>query len=255
MSSSKSLRLALPRAVPVGVALLASALAAHAAAPSFSAAIAPAAAVATSSPHSVAVPAVPAPPVATATTDAQATRQANASAASAVVSSSMPTTTGETHLTLRDIDDLARSKLTRTLRGDGDAAASSAAVTLKTPAPVENAPAVVVRPYVPPARTSAVSFVGAYADGSGQHVLYEYNGAVYPARVGEKLLNGWIARRVDGLSVTVAEGKRTWSVPMSSNAPASSNSTLITGSALGDLSSPLPPGVSMAQPVSSFGRQ
>ncbi|WP_321936233.1 hypothetical protein [Paraburkholderia sp. J8-2] len=254
MLCNKSLRLAVPRAVTVGVALLAPALAAHAAAPSFSAAIAPAAAVATSSPHSAAVPAAL---VATATTQAPASRQAagNASAASAVVSSSMPTTTGETHLTLRDIDDLARSKLTRTLRGDGDAPASGAAVTLKTPAPVDNAPAVVVRPYVPPVRTSAVSFVGAYTESSGQHVLYEYNGAVYPARVGEKLLNGWVARRVDGLSVTVAEGKRTWSVPMSSNAPASSNSTLITGSALGDLSSPLPPGVSMAQPVSSFGRQ
>jgi hypothetical protein len=175
--------------------------------------------------------------------------------ASTPAPASTPRPTGETHLTLRDIDDLARSKLTRALRGDGDAPASSAAVTLKTSVPSESAPAVAVRPFVPHTRTQDVSFVGAYTDGSGQHVLYEYHEAVYPARVGEKLLNGWVARRVDGLSVTVAEGKRTWSVPMSSTAPERSNSTFMTGSALGDLSSPLPPGVSMAQPVLSFGRQ
>ncbi|MCP3724683.1 hypothetical protein M3I53_16380 [Paraburkholderia sp. CNPSo 3272] len=186
----------------------------------------------------------------------QVSPQTSASGAAASTSgpASVPGATGDTHLTLRDIDDLARSKLTRALRGDGDAPASSAAVTLKTPAPVESAPAVVVRPYVPRARTSPVTFVGAFADGSGQHVLYDYNGAVYPARLGEKLLNGWIARRVDGLSVTVADGKRTWSVPMSGNSQESSASTFVTGAALGDLSSPLPPGVNMAQPVSSFGR-
>ena len=248
MSSNKSLRLALALA----------AFAAHtasAATPSFESAIAHAPA-----PASVAAPQVSHPAVAPATTAktaVQASPQTSASGAAASTSgpASVPGATGETRLTLRDIDDLARSKLTRALRGDGDALASSAAVTLKTPAPVESAPAVVVRPYVPRARTSPVTFVGAYADGSGQHVLYDYNGAVYPARLGEKLLNGWTARRVDGLSVTVADGKRTWSVAMSSNAQDSSSSTLMTGAALGDLSSPLPPGVSMAQPVSSFGRQ
>ncbi|MCG5077124.1 hypothetical protein [Paraburkholderia tagetis] len=251
MSCNKSLRLAQARAVPLGMVLLAAAVAAHAAAPSFSSAIAPAAGGATPASHAVASPAT------ATTTGSQASPRAAAAGtvASAAAPASVPGANGETHLTLRDIDDLARSKLTRALRGDGDGAASSAAVTLKTPAPVENTPVPVLRPYVPNARTSPVTFVGAYTDGSGQHVLYDYQGAVYPARLGEKLLNGWVARRVDGLSVTVAEGKRTWSVPMSGKAPESSNSTLITGSALGDLSAPLPPGVSMAQPVSSFGRQ
>ncbi|MEM5316049.1 hypothetical protein [Paraburkholderia sp. JHI869] len=251
MSCNKSLRLAQACTVPLGMVLLAAAVAAHAAAPSFSSAIAPAAGGTTPASHVVVSPA------SATTTGAQASPRSDAAGtvASAAVPASVPGANDETHLTLRDIDDLARSKLTRALRGDGDGPASSAAVTLKTPAPVESAPAVVVRPYVPHTHTSDVTFVGAYTDGSGQHVLYDYHGAVYPARLGEKLLNGWVARRVDGLSVTVAEGKRTWSVPMSGNAPESSNSTLITGSALGDLSSPLPPGVSMAQPVSSFGRQ
>ncbi|MFP3708512.1 hypothetical protein SB783_31320 [Paraburkholderia sp. SIMBA_009] len=153
------------------------------------------------------------------------------------------------------MDELARGRITRALRGDGDAPASSAAVTLKTPVPAASAPAPVVQPFVPRERTTPVTFVGAYSDSGGQHVLYQYNGAVYPARVGEKLLNGWVARRVDGLSVTVAQGKHTWSVPMSAGAQETTGSSFVAGSALGDLSSPLPQGVNMAQPISSFGRQ
>ncbi|WP_321788150.1 hypothetical protein [Paraburkholderia sp. J94] len=276
MSSTKPRRLA----VPFGLALLATAVAAHAASvatPSFAAAIAPspatttpAAATSSTSVHVVhtattsqASAPVNTHAIAPASTGGEPTQAASAAPAAPAASGTNGTNTvaavtGDSHLTLHDIDELARSKLTRALRGDGDAPASSASVSLKTlvpAAPTASAPAPVVQPFVPRERTTPVTFVGAYTDAGGQHVLYQYNGAVYPARVGEKLLNGWIARRIDGLSVTVAQGKHTWSVPMSGGAQESTGSTFVAGSALGDLSSPLPPGANMAQPISSFGRQ
>lgn len=272
MSSTKPRRLA----VPFGLALLATAMAAHAASvatPSFAAAIAPAPATttpatATSSTsvhvvHTATTSEASAPvktqAIAPASTGGEPTQVASAAHAAAPASgvNAVAVVTGESHLTLHDIDELARSKLTRALRGDGDAPASSASVSLRTPVPVATtavAPAPEVRPFVPRERTTPVTFVGAYSDSSGQHVLYQYNGAVYPARVGEKLLNGWIARRVDGLSVTVAEGKRTWSVAMSGGAQEIPVSSFGGGATLGDLSSPLPSGVSLAQPISRFGR-
>lgn len=285
MSSTKSRHLA----VPFGIALLAGVAAAHAAhaanatAPSFAAAIAPAPSStpaatgaapaahlvghAESQPvsHPVVASSTIAPAASTAVpasrvTDQAARTRAIAASAPAASASAAGTTvadvTGDSHLTLHDIDELARSKLTRALRGDGDTPASGAAVTLKTPVPASTAPvpSPVVQPFVPRERTTPVTFVGAYSDALGQHVLYQFNGAVYPARVGEKLLNGWVARRVDGLSVVVAQGKRTWSVPMSGGTQESTGSPYITSSALGDLSSPLPPGVSLAQPIARFGR-
>jgi hypothetical protein len=278
MSSTKSRHLA----VPFGIALLAGVAAAHAAnvaTPSFAAAIAPApsstpastgaapvahpVAHAESHPvsHPETHPVVASPTIApAASTAATASRVTDEAAQTgAIAAASVPVVTavaGDTHLTLHDIDELARSKLTRALRGDGDTPASGATVTLKTPVPAGPAPvpAPVVQPFVPRERTTPVTFVGAYSDSAGQHVLYQFNGAVYPARVGEKLLNGWVARRVDGLSVVVAQGKHTWSVPMSGGAPESTGSTFVAGSALGDLSSPLPPGANIAQPISSFGR-
>ncbi|MEK6291469.1 MAG: hypothetical protein V4793_08785 [Paraburkholderia tropica] len=269
--------------MPFGIALFAGVAAAHAAnvaTPSFAAAIAPAPSSTPASTraapvvhaeshpvsHSVAASPVTAPEASTAApasrltdgaarTRAIATAGAPASSASAA-GTSVAAAVGDTHLTLHDIDELARSKLTRALRGDGDAPASGASVTLKTPVPAAPAPAPapVVQQFVPRERTTPVTFVGAYSDSAGQHVLYQFNGAVYPARVGEKLLNGWVARRVDGLSVVVAHGKHTWSVPMSGGAQESTGSTFVAGSALGDLSSPLPPGANIAQPISSFGR-
>lgn len=288
MSSTKSRHLA----VPFGIALLAGVAAAHAAhaahaanatAPSFAAAIAPAPSsmpastgaasvahpVGHAESHPVSHPVVAsstfapaasaAVPASRVTDEATRTRAIAASAPAASASAAGTTVadvTGDSHLTLHDIDELARSKLTRALRGDGDTPASGAAVTLKTPVPASTAPvpSPVVQPFVPRERTTPVTFVGAYSDALGQHVLYQFNGAVYPARVGEKLLNGWVARRVDGLSVVVAQGKRTWSVPMSGGAQESTGSTFVAGSALGDLSSPLPPGANIAQPISSFGR-
>ncbi|WP_321853343.1 hypothetical protein [Paraburkholderia tropica] len=277
MSSTKPRRLA----VPFGLALLATAVAAHAASvatPSFAAAIAPAPATttpatATSSTsahvvHTATTSQASAPvnthAIAPASTGGEPTQTASAAPAAPAASgtngsNTVAAVTGDSHLTLHDIDELARSKLTRALRGDGDgdAPASSASVSLRAPVPAVTtavAPAPEVRPFVPRERTTPVTFVGAYSDSSGQHVLYQYNGAVYPARVGEKLLNGWTARRVDGLSVTVAEGKRTWSVAMSGGAQEIPVSSFGGGATLGDLSSPLPSGVSLAQPISRFGR-
>ncbi|WP_321817828.1 MULTISPECIES: hypothetical protein [unclassified Paraburkholderia] len=274
MSFNKSRRLA----VPFGISLLALAAtvhAANAATPSFEAAIAPAPApttttvpkVATHVAHSAAAPApASVAPVTASTHPAVAPAQAPAvTAASAPVTgasdaSPVAAASGESHLTLHDIDELARSRLRRALGGDGDTqAASGTAVTLKTPVPAATAPAPMAMPavpaFVPRERTTPVTFVGAYSDASGQHILYQYNGAVYPARVGQPLLNGWVARRVEGLSVTVSQGKHTWSVPMSGGATESPASPFPGVAALGDLSSPLPAGVSLAQPISNFGRQ
>ena len=247
MLSNKSRRLVLP----VGIAMLAAAGSSQAAsqAPtqSFAAAIAPdsASTQTHTKPEAVARPAV---------TPTASASQAEVPAV--VTAASSPVSPDESHLTLRDIDNLARNKLTRSLRGDVETpAASNPAVSLKSPVPVASTPAPPVQPYVPRERTTPVSFVGGYVDDKGQHVLYEYNGAVYPARVGEKLLNGWIARGVDGLWVTVAQGKHTSRVPMSGGSQDTSGSTVAAGGALGDLSSPLPAGFSVAQPISSFGRQ
>ncbi|WP_156992558.1 hypothetical protein [Paraburkholderia oxyphila] len=247
MLSNKSLRLALP----VGIAMLAAGGSSHAASqaptPSFAAAIAP-------DSSSTQIHAKPEVVARAASTPAAPASQVEVP--EVVTAASSPVSPDESHLTLRDIDNLARNKLTRSLRGDADTpTASGTSVMFKPPAPVASTLAPPVQAYVPRERTTPVSFVGGYVDDRGQHVLYEYNGAVYPARVGEKLLNGWVARGVDGLWVTVAQGKHTWRVPMSGRSQDSSSSSVASGGVLGDLSSPLPAGVSLAQPISGFGRQ
>jgi hypothetical protein len=164
------------------------------------------------------------------------------------LSVSMPDAGGDSHLTLREIDKLARDKVARALR-DGDEPASS---------PAASHPATPVNPVdaKPPAeapiptfisrtpRVDPVTFVGSFRDDQGMHVLYEYDGAVYPARLGEKLLNGWVVRKIDGLTVTVAQGKRTWSSPMRGGAPDDVTTTSTAPAAvsgpLRDLGSPLP---------------
>lgn len=163
------------------------------------------------------------------------------------------------HLTLGDVDNLARNKLASTLRG-GDAPAASAAVATTKTAPADtssraNAPSATV--YAPRAHVEPVVFTGAYSDGLGQHVLYLYNGSVYPALIGEKLLNGWIARRVDGQMVTVSEGRATRHVAMSGDAPTTAVMAQPSpyGGApqmLGDLSQPLPRAI--GAPIMQTGR-
>ncbi len=164
------------------------------------------------------------------------------------------------HLTLGELDNLARNKLASTLRGTPDVSAASAATATKPviqdAAPLAQAPSAPV--YVPRAHVDPVAFLGSYTDGLGQHVLYQYNGSVYPALIGEKLLNGWIARRVDGQMVTVSEGRATRHIAMSGDAPVSSviaqPSPFGGGpSLLGDLSQPLPRGM-VGAPIMQTGR-
>jgi hypothetical protein len=154
----------------------------------------------------------------------------------------------EKHLTLDDIDGLARQNLVNSMRKTDGAQPPSGGVALSTPivaSPAATAATttVVVKPKraeAPVRRAVPVSFVGAYSDASGAHVLYEYQGGVYTAGRGEKLLNGWIVTHIDGYRVTVAEGKRTWldviSVPVG-GAPIGDSPAL---QAINDLGGPLP---------------
>lgn len=160
-------------------------------------------------------------------------------------------------LTLQEIDQMARRKVAQNLRGsDVSMSAPKSGVSLSTPAPASKPAGTLAPAFTTPqlrARTQPVTFIGAYSDGSGQHVLYDYRGAVYPARVGEKLLNGWVARKVNGLVVTVAEGRKTWTESMST---AGQETQAVTGQAvpLADLASPLPPGFAPGSLATMIGR-
>lgn len=164
------------------------------------------------------------------------------------------------HLTLDDIDQLSRNKVVKSLTDSPTGGQQPAAVQ-----PPEAAPAAASTPAPVPeprheasrqrSRAEPVTFVGAWRDAAGASVLYEFEGAVYSARVGTKLLNGWTARKVDGFLVTVADGHRTWSEPLRGGSVPSSD----TGGplqALNDLSGPLPPGGigSGTQVIVPFGR-
>lgn len=188
---------------------------------------------------------------------APAASAANGESAGSSSAASTPLASDGTHLTLGEIDRLARNRVASSLRG-AEGASQPVAVT----APVKPAaalpsvrpgPSTLVPGYAPRARTEPVSFFGAYTDSGGQHVLYQYNDAVYDARVGEKLLNGWTARAVTGQVVTVAQGRHTWSVAMKGDAvtPAPvATPGMVSGGAplLGDLSRPLPPAM-LASPA------
>jgi hypothetical protein len=161
----------------------------------------------------------------------------------------------EKHLTLDDIDGLARQHLVDSMRKT-EGANQPQPSGLSTPLPGAAAPAppiaavtpplVVMKPKreAPPVKqVPAVSFIGAYADTSGtHHVLYDYQGGIYPARAGETLMNGWTVSRVDGFNVTVSYGKRTWNEVIS--APAAPVAVADSGpvQAITDLGGPLPPG-------------
>ncbi|MEW6346257.1 MAG: hypothetical protein RXR20_00975 [Paraburkholderia sp.] len=162
-------------------------------------------------------------------------------------------------LTLDDVDQLSQAKLVHDLTG-GEAKPGSAPQPL--PASAAAAPVAEAKPVrhiEPVAPVTPVNFVGAYRDEhGGSFVLYEFNGAVYPARVGEKLLNGWSTRKVDGFLVTVAsgagKGSHTWTEPIRSMTPVLTPvaPAVFAGSslqAIRDLGSPLPPaGVGMPGP-------
>ena len=152
------------------------------------------------------------------------------------------------HLTLDDIDQLSRNKVVKSLTDNPEGGQQTAAPTspeaASTPAaPPAPAPTSELRheAFRQRSRSEPVTFVGAWKDDAGASVLYEFEGAVYSARVGTKLLNGWTARKVDGFLVTVADGHRTWSEPLrGGSVPASDTNGPLQ--ALNDLSGPLPPG-------------
>lgn len=160
------------------------------------------------------------------------------------------------HLTLDDIDQLSRDKVVRNLKGDGERAAQGTGVSnlsLPVPGPVGAAAKPVVVPAVraePARHAERVSFLGAYRDGSGMHVLYEFRNAIYPALVGSDLLNGWKVTKVDGYLVTVSEGKgKPWTEPIAGSGAIPDSSSSPALRALSDLGGPLPPSAAFT-PVS-----
>jgi hypothetical protein len=156
------------------------------------------------------------------------------------------------HLSIDDIDQLARDKVVRQLKGGEQPASQPQAAIPPPPAPPMPAP---VQTHVEE-RAEPVRFVGAFGDSTGSNVLYEYRGAVYPAHIGAKLLNGWSVKKVDGYQVSVTNGKRIWTEPISGGSPQRDPGPVAGGPlrALADLGSPLPPAM-MPAPVSvPFGR-
>lgn len=154
-------------------------------------------------------------------------------------------------LSIDDIDQLARANVVRSLGGTAPGAgmlppgamsqpqpgiAASGVAANAEPKPIEK-PLRAARAHVEP-----VSFLGAFNDESGAHVLYSYRDAIYPARVGATLLNGWSVKGVDGYAVTVAEGKRTWKEPIRGVAPIQMSPATAAVRSLVDMNSPLPPG-------------
>ena len=76
-------------------------------------------------------------------------------------------------------------------------------------------------------------------------MLYDYQGGIYPAKQGSKLLNGWVLGSVDGFVVNVSEGKRKWTEVIAAQAPAVSVDSPGV-QAINDLSGPLPPAFPIA---------
>ncbi|KND57802.1 General secretion pathway protein E [Candidatus Burkholderia verschuerenii] len=77
---------------------------------------------------------------------------------------------------------------------------------------------------------------------SGAYVLYDYQGTIYTARQGSRLLNGWTVALVAGFEVNLADGKRKWTETISApvDTPvAFSDSPSVR--AITDLGSPLQP--------------
>jgi hypothetical protein len=136
----------------------------------------------------------------------------------------LPTTGDASRLTLGEIDAAARGKVLKELRGD----TASGPFVNQIPAPMVNQmppmPPTLVggrmipAPAEPPhsaAQVGGVEIVGVVADGHSVRVLYPFNGAIYSAALGEKMLNGITAKKVRGLNVMVSNGRREWQVPVS----------------------------------------
>lgn len=161
------------------------------------------------------------------------------------------TPTQEKHLTLDDIDGMARQNLVDSMRKGATQPQSQSAPSMVGPATA--APPVVASEPAPPPkkpilRASApekpitpVSFIGAYSDVSGSYVLYDFQGAIYPARQGAVLLNGWTVTHVDGYRVSVEYAKRKWTEVISAPVMEARGVDAPAIQAINDLGSPLPP--------------
>ena len=173
----------------------------------------------------------------------------------------------ESHLSLDDIDKLARQRLVDSMRKSEGGTGSPGGVGLGSPlgtaapAPVMASAPVAVKVERKPApvakRVIPVAFVGAYSDPSGAYVLYDYQGTTYTARQGARLLNGWTVASVNGFEVSLADGKRRWTDTIA--APADVPVSVVDGPAIRaitDLGSPLPPGgiASAAPTFVPFGK-
>lgn len=169
----------------------------------------------------------------------------------------------ESHLTLDDIDKLARQKIVDSLRKNDAAQQSGVGLGSPLGAPVPAAPVAASVPAAPKflerkptpllKRATPAMFVGAYTDMSGAYVLYDYQGTTYTARQGSRLLNGWTVASVDGFTVNLVDGKRKWTETIA--APTDLPVALPDGPAvraINDLGSPLPPGGSPPANTSAF---
>jgi hypothetical protein len=151
----------------------------------------------------------------------------------------------EKQLSLDDIDGLARQKIIDSMRKtpEGVQAQSNGLNTpLTGAASAPDAPAPKPSAQKPIAQTrhaAPITFFGAYSDATGAYVLYDYQGAIYPGKRGTKLLNGWVVTALDGYSVTVSEGKRTWTEVIASAVPVPVP-TSAGIQAITDLGGPLP---------------
>jgi hypothetical protein len=163
----------------------------------------------------------------------------------------------EGHLTLDDIDKLAREKLVESMRnghgGESNPVTAPGGIALSSafgnpkpnsgPVPTPAASKNERKAASPSKHVIPASFVGAYSDMSGSYVLYDYQGTTYTARRGSRLLNGWTVASIDGFTVGLVDGKRRWTETIA--APADVPPVISDGPAvraITDLSSPLPPG-------------
>jgi len=190
---------------------------------------------------------------------AGAPAKAAAQGASAPTPIAMGSGATDSHLSIEQVDRIARSSIARQLAGNQNVQLSGGMPNgaAQVPAAASAPSIVVVHPAASRPRAEPVRFVGAFSDAGGQSVLYEYRNASYPAHVGARLLNGWTVKSVSGFVVTVADGTgkgaHTWTETISGGTPAQDNqpsATNVAARGMPDLSGPLPPNM----PLSAIGR-
>ncbi|MGF6996660.1 hypothetical protein [Paraburkholderia sp. GAS32] len=147
----------------------------------------------------------------------------------------VPLSAEQSHLLLGQINEAARKKVLSAIRASSGGAdmALGGGSGPQVPAPILNQiPATMIPATIAPPRANPetmrplpssrpmagdVAIVATMVDSGSQEtrVMYSYNGGVYSAALGQKMLNGATAKSVHGLDVTLTDGKRTWTVPVS----------------------------------------